>query len=47
MIDEPYFGQFKRGELSEADLRHLVRSSFNVVREYRFTLNVRKSAAGA
>jgi hypothetical protein len=46
VIDEPYFSDFKRGELSEAALQGLVRSSFNVVREYRFTLKVRKSYAG-
>jgi hypothetical protein len=44
VIDEPYFTEFKSGAISEADLRHLVRSTFNVAREYRFTLRVRKSA---
>lgn len=45
VVDEPYFGEFKRGELSEAELMRLVNSSFNVVSEYRFTLKVRKPTA--
>jgi hypothetical protein len=44
VIDEPYFAQLRSGAISEADLKGLIRSSFNVVREYRFTLRVRKSA---
>lgn len=47
VIDEPYFSRFKSGELSEAELLALVRSTFNVVRELRFTLRVRKSGGDA
>jgi hypothetical protein len=42
VIDEPHFSQFKKGLLSEADVKRLVRSQFNVVRELRMTLKVRK-----
>jgi hypothetical protein len=47
VIDEPYFSRFEKGELSKDDLLHLVRSQFNVVRELRMTLKVRKPAATA
>ena len=42
LIDEPYFSRYQRGELGHEDLELLIRSQFNVVRELRMTLSVRK-----
>jgi hypothetical protein len=42
VIDEPYFSRYQRGDLSREDLELLIRSHFNVVREFRMTLSVRK-----
>jgi hypothetical protein len=43
-LDEPYWGQYGRGELSEADANLLIRTQFNIVREIQFVLRVRKPA---
>lgn len=44
VVDEPYYGQFKRGELSRSDLQRLLHTSYNIAREFRITLRARKSA---
>ncbi|MCR5878934.1 hypothetical protein [Phenylobacterium sp. J367] len=44
VLDEPYEGQLKRGEINQAQASALVRSHFNVVREIRMQLTVHKPA---
>jgi hypothetical protein len=47
VVDEPYYGQFKRGELSRSDLQRLLHTSYNIAREFRITLRARKSGPRA
>jgi len=41
-VDEPFLGQFQRGEISEAEVNRLIAHQNNVAREHRFTLIARK-----
>src|SRR5258708_23591362 len=43
ILDEPYFGQLQRGEVSEAEMARLVRTHNNIARELQFVLRARKS----
>ena len=42
VLDEPYWDDFKAGRLSSADVQRLVATSFNIARELKFVLEVRK-----
>jgi hypothetical protein len=41
-LDEPYWGQFQHGELSETDVARLLKERNNVAREFSLTLRARK-----
>lgn len=43
-IDEPYFSEFQRGDLTREALDRLIASQFNVVRELKMTLRAVKAA---
>lgn len=42
VIDQPYWGQLQRGEISDADLQTLLRERNNVAKEWQMTLQVVK-----
>ncbi|MDB5424088.1 MAG: hypothetical protein JWQ29_1504 [Phenylobacterium sp.] len=42
LVEEPYFSQWKSGELSTPDLEQLIRRQSNIAYEIRMTLEVRK-----
>ena len=42
ILDDPYFGQLSRGEISQAEMVRLVRTQNNVAREFHIGLRVRK-----
>lgn len=44
VLDEPFYGQLTRGELSAEEVNRLVRAQNNVAREFQFTLRARKPA---
>jgi len=42
ILDEPYFGQLTRGEVSQADLVKMVRTLNNVAKAFKIVLRARK-----
>ena len=47
VLEEPYAGELRRGELTDAAVARLMRSHNNVVREVQVELRARKPAYGA
>jgi hypothetical protein len=43
VLDDAYWSQLQKGEISQAEINHLINTAYNVVRELRFELEVRKS----
>jgi hypothetical protein len=42
VLDEPYFSQLKSGEIDSATSRRMIATLYNIAREYRISLRVRK-----
>jgi hypothetical protein len=47
VVDEPFLSQYRIGALSEEALRLMLRTQFNIAREFKITLRVRKDQTAA